>query len=214
LRQAQPGYCVLLQDDVILEEESLEERVRELCGKHGHKLGYISFRLAANAHQASLYLRLRASLSPRMGLGWSALRPYIKEYDMAGGPQELLNVKKVPFYVFHERMIGIKSPVCLTPELRAVAPFLDEDFAPCGGMDDFELSLRALRAGLTNGLFAIPFTSKLEWGTSHKDSWFMGTEGHRLRYHKRQLVWKKYGDFVSAFNARRKLTANSGVPKP
>ena len=204
LRQAQPGYCVLIQDDVILEEERLEERVRELCEKHEHKLGYISFRLAANAHKASLCLRLRASLSPRLRLWWSALKPYIKEHDVVAGPQEALNVKKVPFYEFQERMIGIKSPVCLTPELRAVAPCLDEDFAPCGGMDEFELSLRALRAGLTNGLFAIPFTSKPEWGTTHK---ILGLRDGRPSHAvlKRQLVWKKYGDFVAACKARRKL---------
>jgi hypothetical protein len=92
-------------------------------------------------------------------------------------------------------MIGIKSPVCITPELRARAPFLDEQFAPyC--YDDYDLSLRSLQAGLLNGLYPIRFRSDLDWGGTRQDPEFSSSFGVGVRLRNRRLLWKKHATFL------------------
>jgi glycosyltransferase involved in cell wall biosynthesis len=200
LREAQPGYCVLVQDDVILQEPNLEHLVHQLCEKHERQLGYISFRLVADVRPARWPCRLRLSVrSGRLGL-----LPKIEEYNYVGGPQEVMNVPRVEYGEFHRRMVGIKSPVCLTPELRAYEPSLDEDFAPyC--YDDVDLSIRALKRGLINGLFPIRFQSELDWGGTRQDTQFASRWGTNIRLRNRHLIWRKHGEYLM------RVLANQGT---
>jgi glycosyltransferase involved in cell wall biosynthesis len=197
LRQAKPGYCILLQDDVILQEPNLEDLVCSLCEQHRRGLGYISFRLAADVRATSLYIRLKTALrtTPK------SLLPMAEDFNHIAGPTEHLPVSKADYYSFHERMIGIKSPVCLTPELRAINPFVDEAFSPyC--YDDCDLSLQALKRGLVNGLFPIKFDSDLDWGGTRQDPDFASDFGARIRLRNRRLVWQKHGQFIRRHQSR------------
>jgi glycosyltransferase involved in cell wall biosynthesis len=192
LRQAKPGYCVILQDDVVLDEPNLERITHALCEQHQSKLGFISFRLAADVRPTSLPRRIKLCVHTRQ---IQHLFPLVEDHNLIGGPQEHLNVQKTPYGVFSTRMIGIKSPVCLTPELRKSEPFLDEQFAPyC--YDDFDLSLRALKSGLINGLFPIHFRSDLDWGGTRNDPDFGSDIGTQIRLRNRRLMWKKHGGFL------------------
>jgi glycosyltransferase involved in cell wall biosynthesis len=196
LREAKPGYCVLVQDDVILQEPKLESLVHELCETHKRRLGYLSFRLAADVRPTSLLRRIR--LSARAGrLGFL---PKIEEHNYLGGPQEIMNVRRVSYGEFHHRMVGIKSPVCLTPELRASEPLLDEDFAPyC--YDDVDLSIRALKRGLKNGLFTLKFQSDIDWGGTRHDPQFGARWGANIRLRNRHLIWRKHGAYLTRIPA-------------
>lgn len=192
LREAKPGYCVLVQDDVILQEPNLEELVHGLCEAHERQLGYISFRLAADVRRTGWPRRLRQSIRA----GHLGLLPKIDECNYVGGPQEVLDVARVGYGEFHRRMVGIKSPVCLTPELRAYEPSLDEDFAPyC--YDDVDLSIRALKRGLENGLVPIKFQSDLEWGGTRQDPQFGSRWGANIRLRNRHLIWRKHGAYLT-----------------
>jgi len=197
LREARPGYCVIIQDDVILQEPRLEEKIDNLCVSRKNRLGYISFRLAADMSPTPLYRRLR--LVRRLGL--KALRPLVEEREHVGHPGETLGVPKIDYGEFVERMVGIKSPVCITPELRRVEPFLDEALAPyC--YDDHDLSLRSLRQGLVNGLFGIRFETNEEWSGAKKDPTY-ATYGDYVRWRNRSLMWVKHGDFILHYLATR-----------
>ena len=200
LREANPGYCVIIQDDVILQDALLEEKVRNLCKEHLHKLGYISFRLAADVSHTGFLKRLR--LVPKWGS--TALSPMVNDFNLIGHPQEELHVPRGAYGGFYPRMVGIKSPVCLTPELREYEPFLDEDFAPyC--YDDVDLSLRALKRGLINGLFPIRFESQLEWGGTRKDPSFSSKKGASIFLRNRRLIWKKHGEFIRNYGFQQRL---------
>jgi glycosyltransferase involved in cell wall biosynthesis len=191
LREAKPGYCVIVQDDVILQEPRLEELVHALCETWERRIGYISFRLAADLRPTSLLRRVRYSLRA----GWSALQPMIEDFNHLAAPQESLPFQKTGYGQFHQRMVGIKSPVCLTPELRALEPLVDEDLAPyC--YDDVELSLRAIRHELVNGIFPIRFQSDSEWGGTRKDAAFSSSHGNQIRLRNRRLVWQKHHDLL------------------
>ena len=136
LREASPGYCVILQDDVVLQEPNLEQMVHTLCETHQRRIGFISFRMAADVRCTTLIARLKIAAFTRRV---QQTLPMIEDYNLVGWPGEHLPVKKVDFGAFCPKMIGIKSPVCITPELRELEPFLDEAFAPyC--YDDFPTS--------------------------------------------------------------------------
>ncbi|MGE0131430.1 MAG: glycosyltransferase family 2 protein [Blastocatellales bacterium] len=191
LREAKSGYCVLVQDDVILQEPKLEDLTHELCETHERRLGYISFRLAADLRPTGFLRRLRYSVRA----GRHALCPMIEEHRLVGGPQEFLNVPRIGYGEFQARLAGIKSPVCITPELRACEPYLDEDFAPyC--YDDVDLSLRALKRGLKNGLFPIRFQSDSSWSGTLKDPQFTSQMGANIRLRNRRLIWRKHSDYL------------------
>jgi len=198
LREAKPGYCVFVQDDVILQEPALEQMVHGLCEAHNRRLGYLSFRLAADLRQTGLLTRLRGSVRA----GRQALLPMIEDHNHVGGPQEELDVPKAEYGEFRPRMVGIKSPVCITPELRAHEPFLDEDLAPyC--YDDVELSLRAMKRELKNGLFPIKFLTDSLWGGTRKDPQFSSQVGAKIRLRNRHLIWRKHGEFLMNFAAEK-----------
>ena len=191
LREISSGFCVILQDDVILKEKDLEGRILRLCNETSKPLGFISFRLAADVRPTAFYDRTKISFW--WGLGF--LRGMVEDWRHVGHPLEELPVEKASYYAFQERMIGIKSPVCLTPELLKLEPLLDESLAPyC--YDDVDLSLRALKHGLCNGLFPIPFESKIEWGGTRKDKNFISKAGQKIRLRNRQIIWKKHGKFI------------------
>jgi glycosyltransferase involved in cell wall biosynthesis len=191
LQKAQPGYCVLVQDDVILQEPRLEALVHQLCESFERRLGYISFRLAAEIRSTPFLTRARYSIRA----GRWALRPMIEEDHLLAGRSDQSGFARVDHYQFYPRMVGIKSPVCLTPELRACEPYLDEQFAPyC--YDDVDLSLRALRAGLLNGLYSIPFRSDPAWSGTLRDSAFVSSFGAGIRLRNRQRIWCKHRDLL------------------
>lgn len=202
LRETKPGYCVLVQDDVILQEPELEQLVHELCETQDRKLGYVSFRLGADLRLTGLLRRMRGSLRA----GRQGLRPMIEESNLLGGPLEALDVRKAEYCTFRARTVGIKSPVCLTPELRAQEPYLDEDFAPyC--YDDVDLSLRSLKRGLTNGLFPIRFLTDVAWSGTLKDPQFSARKGADIRLRNRHLIWRKHGVFLKKLWTERREEA-------
>lgn len=194
LNEAKPGYCVLVQDDVILQEPNLESLVHELCESHERRLGYISFRLAADLRMTSFWRRLKSSIRA----GRKAMLPMIEECNLIGGWREMLDVPKAGYYQFHSRIVGIKSPVCLTPELRVHEPFLDEELAPyC--YDDVDLSLRSLKIGLSNGLFSLKFLSDPAWSGTLQDPQFTSKKGAAIRLRNRHLIWRKHGAFLQKY---------------
>jgi glycosyltransferase involved in cell wall biosynthesis len=205
LRACKPGYCIVLQDDVVLCEPELEQTVHALCEAHHRQLGYLSFRLAADVRCAHLGARLR--LAARFGM--TAMAPLVEDVNHIAGRNEELEVPKVALHEFHPRMVGIKSPVCVTPELRSREPFLDEIFAPyC--YDDVDLSLRSLRHGLTNGLFSVRFESKAEWSGTRKDPHFASSRGAMIRLRNRRLIWRKHGTFIKGYSADQEMSRLAG----
>jgi glycosyltransferase involved in cell wall biosynthesis len=191
----QPGYCVVLQDDVVLQEPRLEQLLLDLCEQHGHRLGFISLRLAANVRPTALLDRVKLAIRARKP---SCLLPMADHHELVSSPHEHMDEARAPYHAFVPRMVGIKSPVCLTPELRDLAPRLDEAFAPyC--YDDYDLSLQALRAGLRNGLFPVHFRSDVEWGGTRQDPSFSSSVGARIRLRNRRLLWKKHSSFLRSF---------------
>lgn len=200
LQQIKPGYVAILQDDVVLQEPKFEDLVHGLCEEHDRRLGYISMRMAGNVRRTDLARQVVHSLRVRN----SPLSGLIEICDLVSGPVDDAEAERVDYGKFVQRMVGIKSPVCLTPELITCEPRLDESLAPYT-YDDVDMSLRALKRGLINGLYPLRFTSRIEWGGTRKDPGFRATFGQRVRLRNRRIMWEKHGDFVrESFKQYRK----------
>jgi hypothetical protein len=150
--QSRDGYNIILQDDVILQDGQLETKVARIYEKVGDKLGYLSFRMAQNLRQTALQSEV--------------VDPFTNQIENAYGAglsdAKLLLPGRLAF-----RSIAVKSPVCLpTWIVRKLGP-LDERLAPCFH-DDTEYSLRLIRNGFCNGVFAICFHSDVRWGGTRK----------------------------------------------
>ncbi len=198
LEVAESGFCIILQDDVILDTDEIEKHVHSLWKEFEHNLGYVTFRMGCSVRRASFWSRIKQFARSR----GSFRSMYIAEYNYIGGERETFPGcrMRIRDRAVASVMAGIKSPVCLTPALRAIAPRLDEKLAPyC--YDDVDLSLTALAHGLTNVLSPIPLISELEWGGTRKSSDFkrnaskimLRNRAYLYAKHKATLAdyWKK-----------------------
>lgn len=194
LRGCGPGFVVVLQDDVILRDIALEERLRELREVHQKRLGYVSLRMGGKLGTEKLRRRLRLALQRRGRFP----SPTLDVIELVGSPFDTHPVAKTRVLAPGEFCAtgGIyKSPVCLMPELRAVEPLLDEALAPYA-CDDIDLSVRALRHGLTNGVYALDYASEVDWGGTRKSTVF-AAEFSQIVMRNRTYLWRKHRDFLT-----------------
>jgi glycosyltransferase involved in cell wall biosynthesis len=144
------GYNIILQDDVLLHDFLLQERIAQLYDWAGEKLGFVSFRHGANLANDTLSSN---SVQP--------FADYVENAYGHGIPDARVLLPGQLAY----RTIAIKSPVCLPFELVRSLGLLEEKLAPymC---DDFEYSIRSTQAGYRNGVFGIRYQSDVDWGTT------------------------------------------------
>ncbi|TAK71679.1 MAG: hypothetical protein EPO19_04395 [Betaproteobacteria bacterium] len=142
------GFNIILQDDVLLEDFLLEQKIAALYEWAGSRLGYISLRFGAN------FAKDAATSKVPVPLVEFAENAYAHFSD---------NSQIVMPGHFTYRHVPIKSPVCLPFKLVREIGLLEEKLAPYAH-DDTEYALRCLSAGYRNGVFAIRFRSDLDWG--------------------------------------------------
>jgi glycosyltransferase involved in cell wall biosynthesis len=142
------GYNIILQDDVLLLDTDLEDKIHRLYQWAGPKLGYVSFRLGAN------FTKDAADSKDPV--------PYTDYVENVYG-HGISTAIMLPVGDFAYRTVPIKSPVCLPFKIVREVGMFNEDLAPYGH-DDLELSIRIHKAGYENGVFSIKFASDVDWG--------------------------------------------------
>lgn len=142
------GFNIILQDDVILADFMLEDKIRKLYEWAGTDLGYVSFRMGAN-FKSDAYKSDEA----------------IPLTDFIENPcgNCLPGSEMLPLSCFAFRTIPIKSPVCIPFKVVRDVGFLEEKLAPYAH-DDTEYSIRVVMAGCKNGVFSLKFYSDIKWG--------------------------------------------------
>lgn len=141
------GFNIILQDDVILKDQNIEDKVKRLYDDLP-ELGYLSFRLGAN-------------LKDDWFLQESGSVPYHDRFENCCGHG--VDAQMLPLGCFVEKDVPIKSPVCIPFKIIREVGLYDEILAPYG-LDDLDYALRVIGAGYTNGVYALEFGSELEWG--------------------------------------------------
>jgi len=188
--QSGEGYNIILQDDVLLEDHRLEEKITRLYQYAGPQLGFVSFRHGANL----------APAEP----GCYPFKDYVESAFGHGLPDATILLPGQ----FAYRAVAIKSPVCLPFAVVRKVGRLDERLAPymC---DDVEYSLRCLEAGFRNAVFALQFRSDVEWGTTrtNPDSRHAELERRNLK-----LIAEWHRDTLARFRDSELPTLIEEVP--
>ena len=147
------GYNIILQDDVLMEDFDIEEKIANLYEQEGENLGYISFRMGANLKKNALTSREAVPYTD-----------YIENtFGHGGGHIEML-----PLGFLAYRTVPIKSPVCIPFKIVTEIGIYNEKLAPYGH-DDIDLALRVINKGYYNAVYAIKFKSELEWGGTREE---------------------------------------------
>ncbi len=139
---------VILQDDIILMDNLIEEKLDSLYNHFSGSLGIVSFRHGANLSIYKLWLS-RIFLYP--------MSEYIHSIFGHGNVS-----KKLKEDEFTQRHIAIKSPICVPNKYIKELGFCDEKFAP---WDDFEYCTRGIINGFINGVFGVNYYSHVNWGS-------------------------------------------------
>jgi glycosyltransferase involved in cell wall biosynthesis len=142
------GFNIILQDDVLLADFFLERKVKSLYEWAGTRLGYVSFRMGANFTQDAAS---SDAIIP--------LQDFVENAYGHGLPEAQILFPGQ----FAYRSVPIKSPVCIPFYLVRSIGLLEERLAPYAH-DDTEYSIRSMKAGFQNAVFAVRFYSELKWG--------------------------------------------------
>ena len=142
------GYNIILQDDVLLLDTNLEDKIQRLYQWAGFKLGYVSFRMGAN------FTKDAANSKDPV--------PYTDYVENAYG-HGIRNSAMLPLGHIAYRTVPIKSPVCLPFKIIREVGMFNEKLAPYGH-DDPELAIRIIKAGYHNAVFSVKFRSDVDWG--------------------------------------------------
>lgn len=184
LRDVEEGFSIVMQDDIVLQDLRLEEKILDLYTRMGDRLGVISLRMAANIAKTSIIKRIRMH----------TFTPSMEEMDYLIKANEPQKLHICEYGKFYPRMAAINGPNIIPWTVLKSVGILDEALAPYG-YDDPEYCLRAMKAGFVNGLFPLPFRSDVEWGGTRRSKKYLA-EVARIHIRNRKYIWKKHGDYI------------------
>lgn len=142
-----------LQDDVILQDESVNEIIEYLYSQYP-ELGYISFRCGLLTSLDSSGILCEHSFIESEYGHWKQLN---LNHFMEMRDREFSFIE-----------IVIKSPTCIKKSVLDVVGLFDENLQPFGH-DDLDLCIRLNKLGYKNAVFGIKFESKLDWGGTREN---------------------------------------------
>ena len=150
--QKEYGFNIILQDDVIIDDFNIEEKIEYIYNWSKKPLGIVSFRMGANFKNNWLTSGESAPFKDFV--------ENIYGHGTAGA--------KIIFSgQFGYRAFPFKSPVCIPCDIVNQFGVFEEKLAP-HTYDDLEYSIRLIKAGYQNGVFALKFHSKKEWGGTRR----------------------------------------------
>ena len=199
LKHVDEGFSIIMQDDIILEDPDMEQKILALYERVGPKLGVISFRFGSNIRITSLLQSVRSSFH-RM----------IFEDDFIQSQDDYASYPIGEYDKFYPRMSAINGPNCIPYSVLSRLKQFDPLLAPYG-FDDPEFCLRALELGFINGLFPIKYRSDEDWGGTRRSKSFIN-EVKRIHLRNRKYIYRKHKDFLTKYLAEGDLfTSNETI---
>lgn len=196
LKHIDEGFTIVMQDDIILEDPDMEQKIFDLYERIGPKLGVISFRFGSNIKITNRFQSIR-TLFKRM----------IIESDFIKSKDDYANYQDGEYNNFYPRMSAINGPNCIPFTVISKLKQFDTNLAPYG-FDDPEFCLRALSLGFINGLFPIKYRSDEEWGGTRRSKSFLN-EVNRIHIRNRKYIYEKHKHFLYSYLKENKLYNNT-----
>lgn len=200
LKKVTQGYSVIMQDDIVLEDTDMEEKIVGLYNRIGPKLGVISMRYGSNIGITSCLKMVKLGVFHKM----------IEEIDVIKNPIDSAQYLSGDFEKYYPRMSAINGPNVIPWRLLSEVGSLDPNLAPYG-FDDPEYCLRALQRGYGNGLFPLQYKSEVEWGGTRKSKSFK-KEAQKIHLRNRKYVYHKHKKFLHEYLKTQKIfSANESL---
>lgn len=149
----QDGYNIILQDDVIIRDKNIEEKIKTIYQQFPD-LGVLGFRHGCNFEKDILYNNKPVS---EVNLIMNKWQPHFANIEQ-------MNDGYITF-----RHVVYKSPICVSSEVVNKLGGYDERFAPIAH-DDTEYCIRAMKAGYKNAVVSIDIDQPISWGGTRRFS--------------------------------------------
>ncbi|MGE4232438.1 MAG: glycosyltransferase [Bacteriovoracia bacterium] len=175
--QDQPGYNIIIQDDVILADPDLEHKVTavsQFVESRGKKLGMLAFR-----HGADLRIDDTKQKVAEINLIESCYGAGISGRPLL--PNRLA-----------QRTIVVRSPECIPTEVVSRVGVMEEKLAPYT-YDNHDYSLRCVQQGFENYVFCTKFVSEVKWGGMRKSP---NPGAMKILNRNNNYVYKTYRDYL------------------
>lgn len=186
--QSEDGFNITLQDDVVLQDKNFESNIQAAYQYLGYKnVGVLSFRLGVN-----IKLNYKAN--------------EIAEFDVVESSYGvgITNAPLLPGGIL-KRMIGVRSPECISTEVVRNVGLLDPILAPYSYCNH-DYGIRCLKHGYRSYVMALPFESDLKWGGTRTNPHPEYMEIHKRN---RRYLYNKHMDFLSTLPVSEFLTNNA-----
>lgn len=171
-------HNIILQDDVVLQEPQIEEKILALYAKYP-KLGIIGFRHGANLRADCL---TSTGPSSETDIVQSAVNCGVGSFpELQNGEMAL-------------RQVVYKSPICIPSFLVKLLGGYDEKFAPIHH-DDTEYCIRAFAAGYETAVVALRVYQPREWSGCNRFGSSMKSNDHFQEEHM-NLIRKLYPETI------------------
>ncbi len=172
------GTNIILQDDVVLKDPELEEKITRVYDYYGYEnVGTLVFRHGVNIalNHETKKIEERELIESAFSIGMCA--------------DPLLPGMAV------KRMVGVRSPEAISFSVVKEIGVMDEALAPYT-YDNHDLSLRCLIAGRVNIVFALAFESELKWGGTRTNP---HPEYGRVINRNAGYLYEKHKEFLQKF---------------
>lgn len=203
LKTVKKGFSIIMQDDIVLQDFDTENKLLEQYSKMNGELGVISFRYGADLKGTSLLdtIGINSSLKYKYNNFGDKFKSYfnkmIETVNVIQSPDDHASYQVGEREEFYERMCAINGPNVIPFQLLSKIGLLDENIAPYG-YDDPDYSLRSLKAGFKNGLFALKYQSDEGWSGSSRSEEFK-RNANRIITKSRIYVWEKHKEFIKNY---------------
>jgi hypothetical protein len=174
------GFNILLQDDVLLKEKDFEKNIIKIYDSIGYdQVGVLAFRHGVNV----------------------ILNPTLEEIEETNVIESYYGhgfQKNILFPgMLVNRMIGVRSPECLSFGVVNKIGFMDENLAPYT-YDNHDYSLRCLEKGFKNYVYSVKFESDVKWGGMRKNP---HPDVESVMRRNRKYLYNKHNNLINSLNA-------------
>lgn len=173
------GFNILLQDDVVLNDFEIESKVVKIY----EHLGYESIGVLAFRHGVNVTLLEDTKELENIDI--------IESWYGHGIVDSILP----PGHIV-KRMVGVRSPECISFFAINKIGFMDEKLAPYT-YDNHDFSIRCLQNGLENYVFSINYISDLKWGGMRTNP---HSEAQKIMLRNRKYLYEKHKFFLESFD--------------
>jgi len=188
--QSEEGFNITLQDDVVLIGKDFESNIQLAYNYLGYSnVGVLSFR-----HGVNIVVNEKTGEIEESDLIESC-------YGAGMVAEPLLPGQMI------KRMVGVRSPECISTEVIRTVGILDPALAPYAYCNH-DYGIRCLKMGYRSYVLALPFCSDLKWGGTRTNP---HPEYSRIHSRNRKYLYEKHRNFLKSLPSNEFSPHNAKV---